>query len=75
MRLVCEKKEAGMDIGKTNEGGYQLHARLLHVYRQKEAAAKRTVNTATKDMEADVCNKLDEDSEKKMIYKMARDMD
>ena len=46
-----------------------------HTYGEKKKAAKRAVDKAMIDMEADVYSKLDEDGEKKMIYKMARDRD
>ena len=48
---------------------------MIHTYGQKKRAAKRAVDKARRDMEADVYSKLDEDGGKKMIYKMARDRD
>ena len=46
---------------------------MINTYGQKKRAAKRAVDKARRDMEADVYSKLDEDGGKKMIYKMARD--
>ena len=43
---------------------------MIHTYGQKRAA-KRAVDKARRDMEADEYSKLDEDGGKKMIYKMA----
>ena len=48
---------------------------MIHTYGQKKTAAKRAVDKARRDMEADVYSKLDEDGGKKLIYKMARDGD
>ena len=48
---------------------------MIHTYRQKKGVAKRAVDKARRDMEADVYSKLDEDGGKKMIYKMAQDRD
>ena len=45
---------------------------MLHLYGQKKKAAKKAVDKARNDMEADLYAKLDEDAGKKMIYKMAR---
>ena len=45
---------------------------MLHLYGQKKKAAKKAVDKARNDMEADLYTKLDEDAGKKMIYKMAR---
>ena len=45
---------------------------MLHLYGQKKKTAKKDVNKARNDMEADVYTKLDEDAGMKMIYKMAR---
>ena len=70
---VCEKKESWKEIEKTKERGNQLDARMIHTYRRREA--KRAVDKARRDIEADVYSKLDEDGGKKMIYKMARDRD
>ena len=72
---VCEKKEAWKEIEKTKEKGNEPDARMIHTYGQKKRAAKRAVDKARRDMEADVYSKLDEDGGKKMIYKMARDRD
>ena len=47
---------------------------MIHTFRQKRAA-KRAVDKARRDMEADTYSKLDEVDGKKMIYKMARDRD
>ena len=47
---------------------------MIHTSRQKRAA-KRAVDKARRDMEADVYSKLDEDGGKKLIYKIARDRD
>ena len=69
---VCEKTEAWKEIEKTKERGNQPDARMIHPYRQKKRPAKRDVDKARRDMEADVYSKLDEDGGKKMIYKMAR---
>ena len=44
----------------------------MHLYGQKKKAAKKDVDKARNDMEADLYTKLDEDAGKKMIYKMAR---
>ena len=44
----------------------------MHLYGQKKKAAKKAVDKARNDMEADLYTKLDEDAGKKMIYKMAR---
>ena len=71
---VCEKKEAWREIEKTKEKGNEPDARMIHTYGQKREA-KRAVDKASRDMEADVYSKLDEDGGKKMIYKMARDRD
>ena len=38
---------------------------MIHTYGQKKRAAKRAVDNARRDMEADVCSKLDEDGGKK----------
>ena len=48
---------------------------MMHTYEQKKKAAKRVVDKAKRDIEADVYNKLNEDGGKKMIYKMARNRD
>ena len=72
---VCEKKEAWKEIEKTKERGNEPDARMIHTYGRKKRAAKRAVDKARRDMEADVYSKLDEDGGKKMIYKMARDRD
>ena len=72
---VYEKKEAWKETEKTKERGNQPDARMIHTYRQKKRAAKRAVDKARRDIEADVYCKLDEDGGKKMIYKMARDRD
>ena len=72
---VYEKKEAWKEIEKTKERGNEPDARMIHTYGQKKRAAKRTVDKARRDMEADVYSKLDEDGGKKMIYKMALDRD
>ena len=72
---VCEKKEAWKEIEKTKERGNQPDARMIHTYGQNKRAAKRAVDKARRDMEADVYSKLDEDGGKKIIYKMARDRD
>ena len=72
---VCEKKEAWKEIEKIKERGNEPDARMIHTYGQKKGAAKRAVDKARTDMEADVYSKLDEDGGKKMIYKMARDRD
>ena len=45
---------------------------MMRTYGQKKKAAKRAVDKAKRDIEADLYNKLDEDGGKKMIYKMAR---
>ena len=52
--------------------GNQPDGGMLHLYGQKKKAAKKAVDKASNDMEADVYTKLDEDAQKKMIYKMAR---
>ena len=44
----------------------------MHLYGQKKKAAKKAVDKARNDMEADLYTKLDEDAGEKMIYKMAR---
>ena len=72
---VCEKKEAWKEIEKTKKRGNEPDARMIHTYGQKKRAAKRAVDKAWRDMDADVYSKLDEDGGKKMIYKMARDRD
>ena len=72
---VCKKKEAWKEIEKTKERGNEPNARMIHTYGQKKRAAKRAVDKAMRDMEADVYSKLDEDGGKKMIYKLARDKD
>ena len=48
---------------------------MIHTYGQKKRAAKRAVDKARRDVEADVYSKLDEEGGKKMICKMARDRD
>ena len=48
---------------------------MMHTSGQKKRAAKRAVDKARRDMEADVYSKLDDDGGKKMIYNMARDRD
>ena len=48
---------------------------MIHKYGQKKRAAKRAVDKARRDMEADVHSKLDEIGGKKMIYKVARNRD
>ena len=48
---------------------------MIHTSGQKKRAAKRAVDKAMREMEADVHSKLDDDGGKKMIYKMARDRD
>ena len=40
----------------------------MHLYGQKQKAAKKAVDKAMNDMEADVYTKLDEDAGKKMLY-------
>ena len=42
---------------------------------RRKQAAKKAVDKARNDMEADVYTKLDEDAGKKMIYKMARQLE
>ena len=44
---------------------------MIHTYGQKKKVAKRAVDKARRDMEADIYSKLDEDGGKKMIYEMA----
>ena len=39
---------------------------------RRKKAAKKAVDKARNDMEADLYTKLDEDAGKKIIYKMAR---
>ena len=72
---VYEKKEAWKEIEKAKERGNETDARMIHTYGQNKRAAKRAVDKAMRDMEADVYSKLDEDGGKKMIYKLARDKD
>ena len=72
---VCEKKEVWKEIEKTKERGNQPEARMIQTFGQKKGAAKRAVDKARRDMEADIYIKLDEDGGKKMIYKMAQDRD
>ena len=74
-QAVCEKKEGWKEIAKTKDRGNHPDARMMHAYGQNKKAAKRAVDKARRDMEADVYGKLDEDGGKKMIYKMARDRD
>ena len=69
---VCNEKEAWKEIEKTKERGNRLDARMIHTYGQKKRAAKKAVDKARRDMEADVYSKLDEDGGKKMVYKMDR---
>ena len=72
---VCEKKEAWKEIEKTKERGNEPDTRMIHTHGQNKRAAKRAVDKARRDMEADVYSKIDEDGGKKMIYNMARDRD
>ena len=44
----------------------------MHLIGQKKKAAKKSVDKARKDMEADLYTKLEEDTGKKIIYTMAR---
>ena len=45
------------------------------IEKTKKRAAKRAVDKARRNMEADVYSKLDKDGGKKMLYKMAQDRD
>ena len=67
--LVVRMNRAKPNI-KVN--GNQPDGGMLHLYGQKKKAAKKAVDKARNDMEADLYTKLDEDAGKKMIYKMAR---
>ena len=49
--------------------GNQPYARIIHTSGQKKKAAKRDVDKARIDIEADLYSKLDKDGEEKMIYK------
>ena len=69
---IREKKEAWKVIEKIKVIGNQPDEGMLHLYGQKKKAAKRAVDKARNDMEADLYTKLDEDAGKKIIYKMAR---
>ena len=69
---VREKKEAWKVIEKTKVKGNQPDGGMLHLYGQKKKAAKKAVDKARNDMEANLYTKLDEDAGKKMISKMAR---
>ena len=60
------KKKSGMVDNRSRIGG------MLHLYGHKKKAAKRAVDKARNEMEADLYTKLDEDAGKKIIYKMAR---
>ena len=68
---IREKKEAWKDIEKITVNGNQPDGGMLHLYGQKKKAAKRPVDKARNDMEADLYTKLDEDAGKNIIYKMA----
>ena len=69
---IREKKEAWKVIENMKANGNHPDGGMLHLYAQKKKAAKKAVNKARNDMEADLCTILDEDAGKKMIYKMAR---
>ena len=69
---IREKKAAWKVIENMKVNGNQPDGGMLHLYGQKKKAAKKAVDKARNDMEADLYTKLDEDAGKKMIYKMAR---
>ena len=48
---------------------------MIHTFGKKKNAAKRAVDKARRDMDADVYSKLDEDGGKKIIHNMACDRD
>ena len=72
-RQYAKRRKPGKKLRRPRRN--QPDARMLHTYGQKKGAAKRAVDKARRDMEADVYSKLDEDGGKKMIYKMAQDRD
>ena len=69
---IREKKEAWKVIEHIKVNGNQPDGGMLHLYGQKKKAAKKAVDKARNDMEADVYTKPDDDAGKMMIYKMAR---
>ena len=69
---IRENKVVWKVIGNIKVNGNQPDGGMLHLYGQKKKAAKKAVDKARNDMEADLYTKLDEDAGKKMIYKMAR---
>ena len=60
-------------IEKIKENGEQPNTTLQHLYGQKKKAARRAGDKAKREMEEKLYRKLDEDCEKKLIYKMAQE--
>ena len=69
---IREHNEAWKVIEKIKVNGNRPDGGMLHLYGQKKKAAKKAVDKARNDMEADLYTKLGEDAGKKMIYKIAR---
>ena len=68
----CMKGD-GSDVIKENGG--QPDVAMQHLYGQKKKTVRRAVDKAKREMEEELYRKLDEDSGKKMISKMAHEMD
>ena len=66
-----KRRKPGRILKNNTVNGNQPDGGMLHLYGQNKKAAKRAVDKARNDMEADVYTKLDEDAGKNMIYKMA----